>query len=177
MNKWPVTIAIPTAIAVCVALLSVFIIGGSKDTIAVLDYKKIISESTAVKKAGDYFSELQESYKTEIDGIKDPKEQVAVLEQKQADFAKKIEALDEYLNTTLEEIISKYRASNSISIIFPKDAAISLDGTLDITNAIIQEFNKVSLENKEIEQIISKSVQEEAPVQNETSQQPEQSAE
>ena len=161
MNKLPVIIAIPTAIAVCVVFLLVFIMGGNGETLAVLDYKKIISESTAVKKAGDYFSELQETYKSEIDSIKDPKEQVALLEQKQAEFAKKIESLDSYLNTTLDNIIAKYREKNSISIIFPKDAAVSLDEKLDITNAIIQEFNQLPLEKSQIQSIIDANMKTE----------------
>lgn len=170
MNKWLVTIAIPTVIAVCVVFLLVCTMGGSKDTIAVLDYKRIISESSAVKKAGDYFSALQDTYKTEIDAIKDPKEQVATLEQKQAEFTKKIEALDAYLNTTLDGIIATYREKNAISVIFPKDAAVSLDEKLDITNAIIAEFNKLSLGNEDIQRILDSKVKEEASTPQEGTQ-------
>lgn len=165
MNKVPVTIAVPVAIAVCVVLVMVFMMGGKGDTVAVLDYKKIISESTAVKKAGDYFSELQETYKSEIDTITDAKEQVTVLEQKQAEFAKKIESLDAYLNTTLEDIITKYRNKHSLAIIFPKEAALSMDEKLDITDSIIKEFNEIPLDKAKIQSIIDAGSKEEKPQQ------------
>lgn len=171
MNKLPVTIAISTAIAVCVALIFCFTLMGNGDALAVLDYKKIISESTAVKKAGDYFSELQETYKGEIDAIKDPKAQVTVLEQKQAEFAKKIELLDSYLNTTLDAIIAKYREQHDIAVILPKETAISVNAKLDITNSIIEEFNKVSLDAEQIQSIINTAPKEESATETQKAEQ------
>lgn len=124
-------------------------------SIAVLDYKNIINNSTAVEYAGNYLNKLQNTFKEQLDSIKNPQEKQKFLEEQQALFAQKIQILDAYLNETLEKIIDDFRVENKLQLIISKDTVLSFAQSDDRTEAILKKFNAVPFDDAQIEKILN----------------------
>ena len=126
-----------------------------RSSIAVLDYKNIINNSTAVEYAGNYLNKLQNTFKEQLDSIKNPQEKQKFLEEQQALFAQKIQVLDAYLNETLEKIIDNFRVENKLQLILSKETVLSFAQSDDKTEAILKKFNAIPFDEAQIEKILN----------------------
>ncbi len=157
---------------IIIFLLFTFKIAHAETNIAILDIKKIISESIAAKKASQKIKSKLSEYQLEIDlkSSKLKKEQDKLLEQaslltqeamqnKQAEFVKKIKALELEVNKKKENldkinisviseieknidiIVQKIALDKDINLVFSKSEIILTREVEDITEKVTEELN------------------------------------
>lgn len=132
--------------------------------IAVVDTNKIFEESKPGKDVVAYLDTIQKEMIKKLEGIEEKrkkiekdesqKELLANLEKEMQATAyeaqTKIQATQEKIfaivSAKLIETIEKYRKDNKIAMIFHASDLISFDKKIDVTNAIMQEFNKIKID-------------------------------
>lgn len=151
-------------------LFSLLIIGQAMAIeIAVVDTNKIFEESKPGKAVVEYLNETQKEMIKKLEAIEEKrkkaekdesqKELLANLEKEMQATAyeaqTKIQAMQEKIfaivSAKLIETIEAYRSEKKISVILHASDLISFDKQIDVTNDIMQEFNKIKIDfNKEL---------------------------
>lgn len=132
--------------------------------IAVVDTNKIFEESKPGKEVVEYLNSIQKDMIKKLETIEEKRKKVENDESKKdllANIEKemqatayeaqtKIQATQEsvfaIISSKLIETIEKYRKENKITVILHATDTISFDNKIDVTDKIMQEFNKVQID-------------------------------
>lgn len=147
----------------CALLLLVLVSGAlvgcnSGNKIAVVDGAKVFRESKPGQEAMNYLrdksTELQAEAKAAQDKVqaKQTQENAAAFQEAvtryQTTMGSEQQRVVGLLQDQFNKILEKYRKDNKVDVILAKDVVLSYDEASDITNKIIEEINKVSIDLK-----------------------------
>ena len=134
---------------------------GCNDTsnkIAVVDGAKVFRESKPGQEAMAYLrdksTELQAELKAAQDKVqaKQTQENAAAFQEAVTKYQTTMGAEQQrvvgLLQDQFNKILEKYRKDNKVDVILAKDVVLSYEETSDITNKIIEEINKASIDLK-----------------------------
>lgn len=134
---------------------------GCNDTsnkIAVVDGAKVFRESKPGQEAMAYLrdksTELQAEAKAAQDKVqaKQTQENAAAFQEAVTKYQTTMGAEQQrvvgLLQDQFNKILEKYRKDNKVDVILAKDVVLSYEETADITNKIIEEINKASIDLK-----------------------------
>ncbi len=126
--------------------------------IAVVDGAKVFRESKPGQDAMAYLrdknNELQATAKAAQEKVqaKQTQENAAAFQEAVTKYQSTMGAEQQRVVGLLQEqfnkILEKYRKDNKVDVIIAKDVALSYEEANDITNKVIEEINKVSLDLK-----------------------------
>lgn len=126
--------------------------------IAVVDGAKVFRESKPGQDAMTYLrdknNELQAEAKAAQDKVqaKQTQENAAAFQEAVTKYQSTMGAEQQRVVGLLQEqfnkILEKYRKDNKVDVIIAKDVALSYDEANDITNKVIEEINKTTLDLK-----------------------------
>lgn len=139
------------------ALVSVLAACGNNNSkIAVVDGAKVFRESKPGQEAMAYLrtksTELQAEAKAAQEKVqaKQTQENAAAFQEAVTKYQTTMGAEQQRVVGLLQEqfnkILEKYRKDNKVDVILAKDVVLSFDEAADITNKIIEEINKTSID-------------------------------
>lgn len=147
--------------ALLLLALAASVLVGCNDTsnkIAVVDGAKVFRESKPGQEAMAYLrdksTELQAEAKAAQDKVqaKQTQENAAAFQEAVTKYQTTMGAEQQrvvgLLQDQFNKILEKYRKDNKVDVILAKDVVLSYDETSDITNKIIEEINKASIDLK-----------------------------
>lgn len=147
----------------CALLLLVLVSGAlvgcnSGNKIAVVDGAKVFRESKPGQEAMNYLrdksTELQAEAKAAQDKVqaRQTQENAAAFQEAvtryQTTMGSEQQRVVGLLQDQFNKILEKYRKDNKVDVVLAKDVVLSYDEASDITNKIIEEINKVSIDLK-----------------------------
>ncbi|MGE4263839.1 MAG: OmpH family outer membrane protein [Desulfovibrio sp.] len=147
--------------ALLLLALAASVLVGCNDTsnkIAVVDGAKVFRESKPGQEAMAYLrdksTELQAEAKAAQDKVqaKQTQENAAAFQEAVTKYQTTMGAEQQrvvgLLQDQFNKILEKYRKDNKVDVILAKDVVLSYEETSDITNKIIEEINKASIDLK-----------------------------
>lgn len=145
------------ALLLLAALVSVLAAcGNNTSKIAVVDGAKVFRESKPGQEAMAYLrtksTELQAEAKAAQEKVqaKQTQENAAAFQEAVTKYQTTMGAEQQRVVGLLQEqfnkILEKYRKDNKVDVILAKDVVLSYDEAADITNKIIEEINKASID-------------------------------
>ena len=135
--------------------------GGAK--IAVIDPTEVFQTCSVCKKGGEYLKARSEAMRTELttmqqalqgdtseDAPQKFQERYAALQEELMGEQNRIATL---LNEAFVSVVEDYRTKNGVSVVLSKEDVLSMDESVNITQAVIEAMNakNVDLELPEVE--------------------------
>jgi len=147
-----------SALLLLAALALVLAACNNSNKIAVVDGAKVFRESKPGQEAMTYLrtksADLQAEAKAAQDKVqaKQTQENAAAFQEAVTKYQTTMGAEQQRVVGLLQEqfnkILEKYRKDNKVDVILAKDVVLSYEETSDITNKIIEEINKASIDLK-----------------------------
>lgn len=141
------------AVALC-ATLSACQTGGQK--VALVDMGRVFQEAAPAQAGQQYLADLNMKLQTQFAeiqqkmGDKEPSpEEMAQIQQSVASLRANLESAQKRVmdrfDAKMTEVMDKYRADNGYTVMMLKETIVSFDKSIDVTEAIIAEMNKITL--------------------------------
>ncbi|MDO9083088.1 MAG: OmpH family outer membrane protein [Humidesulfovibrio sp.] len=144
------------AFLLLVAMASLLAACSNSPKIAVVDGAKVFRESKPGQDAMAYLrtksNDLQAEAKTAQEKVqtKQTQENAAAFQEAvtryQTTMGTEQQRVVALLQENFNKILEKYRKDNKVDVIIAKDVVLSSEETSDITNKIIEEFNKTTID-------------------------------
>lgn len=144
------------ALLLLVAVASVLVGCNNNNKIAVVDGAKVFRESKPGQEAMAYLrnksTELQAEAKTAQEKVqaKQTQENAAAFQEAVTKYQTTMGAEQQrvvgLLQDQFNKVLEKYRKDNKVDVILAKDVVLSYDEASDITNKVIEEVNKATID-------------------------------
>lgn len=144
------------ALLLLVAVSSVLVGCNNSNKIAVVDGAKVFRESKPGQEAMAYLrtksTELQAEAKTAQEKVqaKQTQENAAAFQEAVTKYQTTMGAEQQrvvgLLQDQFNKVLEKYRKDNKVDVILAKDVVLSYDEASDITNKVIEEVNKATID-------------------------------
>jgi outer membrane protein len=144
------------ALLLLAALVSVLAACNNSNKIVVVDGAKVFRESKPGQEAMAYLrtksTDLQAEAKAAQEKVqaKQTQENAAAFQEAVTKYQTTMGAEQQrvvgLLQDQFNKILEKYRKDNKVDVILAKDVVLSYDESSDITNKVIEEINKVSID-------------------------------
>ena len=145
-----------SALLLLVAVASLLAACNNTPKIAVVDGAKVFRESKPGQDAMAYLrtksTDLQAEAKAAQEKVqaKQSQENAAAFQEAVTKYQTTMGAEQQRIVGLLQEnfnkILEKYRKDNKLDVVIAKDVVLSSDETSDITNKVIEEFNKTTID-------------------------------
>lgn len=150
------------AVLMIVALAAVAMLSGcnqsakTSPSVGVVDMTRVYEESAAAKAGQQYLESLAEEARKEFEGMQAELQVAEGSEQATQrvheavnDLRNRITAAQQRvmvaLDDGLKDVLQSYRISKGYDVLIHKESVISFDQSVDVTDEIITELNKVTL--------------------------------